>query len=692
MLDKLGKRKFVLPIGIMLVLGIMFSLMFYPMANMQVKNLPFAILCLDEGVDTEEGYVNLGPLVADKLIEATEDSCSSNSSTSASASDSSSDAANTTNNSSSITSDSPISWVRVSSQEELDRGLANNEYFGALVIPRDFSKAQYDAIVETMQTQIDEMSSNMTDSLGLSSSGGMDLSALGGAANSATPALSADAQKMIAAAKAAVAGATTQAQSAAANFQQNQAAAAAANQALAQAQTSADELESAIADSRSQLAQLESELASLKNEPAPTQDQLDRIAALETQINDLTSQISTSESQLATAKTQLDSLSAAAEKAQQNATAAQGNLTIAQTNAKSAAMSAAGIQQTAIAGSTLSAKATALMGAVSTIKDKLGNLDISEKLSDMSDTIAAKALMTAADKLRDGDTEDSTENEDADADSNAGKIVVYLDMAKSPMIANTMKSNMQLMFAEVGFSAEILTIHDGTAEGATPQTALAAANADSDTTESADASSTSDDSTSEEENSSPLASVFSLQMLLIPTGMLTMIIGLILTRIVNLRESANKKERAKQLVKQIVLSLVFSGLIALTADAMYAVVVGDDLNYGTITLFIWLVSFCLMLLMSGLANVALPLGVLALLCALGFGNMTGVLPVEALPTFWQDWVWPWAPQRFIGEGIRNIMYMGAGWWNPQSSMFLWVALVGVILSALAIHIPNRKKS
>ena len=98
-----------------------------------------------------------------------------------------------------------------------------------------------------------------------------------------------------------------------------------------------------------------------------------------------------------------------------------------------------------------------------------------------------------------------------------------------------------------------------------------------------------------------------------------------------------------------------------------------------------------MVLIGGLANIAFGLAVLAVVCIVAFGMMTGVLPVQALPAFWQDWVFPWAPQHYVGDGLRSIMYLGTGFWNEQSQAFVWVALAGIVLSLLAFALPSRKR-
>ena len=51
MFEKLGKAKYVVPLLIGIVAACVMSVMFYPMANMEMKGLPFAVLSLDEGVE-----------------------------------------------------------------------------------------------------------------------------------------------------------------------------------------------------------------------------------------------------------------------------------------------------------------------------------------------------------------------------------------------------------------------------------------------------------------------------------------------------------------------------------------------------------------------------------------------------------------------------------------------------------------
>lgn len=653
MIEKLGKRKYVLPLGIIIAVACIFSLIFYPMANMEMKNLPFAIVCLDEGVETSEGDVNLGDLIVNKITESTAEEGE----------------------------ESPIQWTRLSSQEELDQAMNNNEFYGAMVIPRDFSQRQYNALVETMQTQIDEMQANVTDSLpfGSSTSSGLSLPSMTagvGAAAGGTTQLSDESHKMIAAAQAAVAEAKKNAQGATANFQKDQATLVQSQKQLEAVKAQAEQLQANIQTSKDECAKLETELETLKANPSPSDTEQARINVLTSQIAQLTTSIAAAQKQYDEAAAQITQLSQTVEKAQQNASTSQQNLVTAQSNAKTAAANAMGVQKTAVAGSALAVQGKMLASAMSTIKEKLsslGDLDLSEKFADMDETAAAKAFVNIADQLK--ESADSTVETDEE-DAGVG-ILVFLDMAKSPLVANQMQASLKAMFAETGMQADVVNIHDGTSEGATiasAEQALKSSSAEEDETPA-----------------NPMGTMMSQQLLLIPTVMLSLIVGLILTRVARLKESEVKKGCVRQLAKQVVLALVFSFIIALTAYAMFAFVAGGEADFWSLVLFAWIVSFALMLLVGGLANIAFGLAVLAVVCIVAFGMMTGVLPLQAMPAFWQDWVFPWAPQHYVGDGLRSILYLGTGFWNEQSQGFAWVALTGFVLSLLSLALPSRKK-
>lgn len=115
MLEKMGPKKYAFPVLIVVLIGCVMALMFYPMINMSPKELPFAVVSLDEGATTPQGEVNAGKLMVDKLVNAPTPEGS--------------DAA-------------PIKWEQFDSQAAIDEAFANNKLFGALTIPADFTQGQ----------------------------------------------------------------------------------------------------------------------------------------------------------------------------------------------------------------------------------------------------------------------------------------------------------------------------------------------------------------------------------------------------------------------------------------------------------------------------------------------------------------------------------------------------------------------
>lgn len=127
MFEKLGKKKFAIPFVVPILLICLFALMFYPMANMELKHMPFAVVCLDEGAELPTGNVNVGEQMADALASGD-----------ASALAGSQDGEDG-ESASGLDVSEAIEWTVLSSEKELEEALVNNEYYGAIVIPKDFT-------------------------------------------------------------------------------------------------------------------------------------------------------------------------------------------------------------------------------------------------------------------------------------------------------------------------------------------------------------------------------------------------------------------------------------------------------------------------------------------------------------------------------------------------------------------------
>lgn len=234
---------------------------------------------------------------------------------------------------------------------------------------------------------------------------------------------------------------------------------------------------------------------------------------------------------------------------------------------------------------------------------------------------------------------------------------VYLDKAKSPLIATQLQSGMSLMLARLGVGADVEVINDGGYA---------------------------------DEDASPMSGMLLLQVSLLPLVLGSAVGALVLSRALRLGEG--RRGRFAKLAQQLGVMVVASGVMALCAYAAVIVVVGAEIPLATSVLFMWLAGFCVMLLVCGAADVHLALGVSVVLLVMGLGNMTGVLPYETLPAFWQDWVYPWAPQRFIGDGLREVFYRGFGVLNAGTAGVATIGAVGLALGCLAALLPRGKKA
>ena len=240
-----------------------------------------------------------------------------------------------------------------------------------------------------------------------------------------------------------------------------------------------------------------------------------------------------------------------------------------------------------------------------------------------------------------------------------GSLKVFIDNVKSPLIASQLNSAMNTLFAQKGISAEISVENDGGYEVNT---------------------------------SSPMSSMISQQLVIIPAVVGGLICAILINRVLRIAESSKTKDVAQTIGKQLVVALICSLLVALCAWALVGAICGIELPFANSVLFVWLSTFCFVVLLLGFLDIALPLGVLVAITILVFGNMLGVLPYEVLQPFWQDFIYPWVPQRFFGDGVRAVMYLGEGAINSAIVPLLIAGGIGVLLMLIKLGISGKSKT
>lgn len=166
--------------------------------------------------------------------------------------------------------------------------------------------------------------------------------------------------------------------------------------------------------------------------------------------------------------------------------------------------------------------------------------------------------------------------------------------------------------------------------------------------------------------------------------------GVLLTRNHPLTVTSNKcriKSALIQLTYAVALSLCACGIItwAISMISDIQLPVGDTFIFLSIAAFALIILVAGSIDLFGMAGMAIP--ILMLVLGIGTANM----PYEFLPEFWQTWIYPWMPLQIISNGIKQVVYTGAGWWNDLTGDLIIVIVVGLILLAIATFKPAKKK-
>lgn len=242
--------------------------------------------------------------------------------------------------------------------------------------------------------------------------------------------------------------------------------------------------------------------------------------------------------------------------------------------------------------------------------------------------------------------------------SNAPELTVYLNKGKNPQMATSMQTALAAAMLKKGVAVNVEMVNDA------------------------------------DIGNGMMSETMAVQMLVMPLFMLSMI-GSIIASLVFWHKDATelrKKNVWFAAVAQAAFVLVLSAIMAGLALFIDTVAGGLSLPGGRIYPFIWFACFCCMLCFVSLCDACFPLGALVAVGTFALGMGTAMLAPEMLPSFWADWVCPWAPQAHIGNGVRTIIYFGH---MPGSTDLLPLAdfgVVGALALLAATLLPKRKEA
>ena len=238
----------------------------------------------------------------------------------------------------------------------------------------------------------------------------------------------------------------------------------------------------------------------------------------------------------------------------------------------------------------------------------------------------------------------------------APTITVLLNEAKNPSLAQQMGPTMRSAMLKAGISVDVEEVNDADLGGGS------------------------------------MAANMGVQMIAMPMMIMTLIVSILISLVYWPREGEpTRKQRLLALVKQIIIGALASALVAGLCLGIEVGIGGMTLPVDRLFPFLWLACGCMMAAVVGLADFALPLGALVGVTTVFLGMCCAMLAGEMLPEFWQTWVYPWAPQHYIGDAIRAIEYLGKG--SFDTTMWYWGYLpaIGGVGALLALAMPTHKK-
>ena len=100
-------------------------------------------------------------------------------------------------------------------------------------------------------------------------------------------------------------------------------------------------------------------------------------------------------------------------------------------------------------------------------------------------------------------------------------------------------------------------------------------------------------------------------------------------------------------------------------------------NIVALTLSIAILAFVYMILAS-LVWLKLPaIGIFTIL--MFFGLPLIQMAPEMLPEFYQNYILPWLPMRFLTEALKEILFFGSELFNHYSVILVWISVVSFVL-------------
>ena len=148
---------------------------------------------------------------------------------------------------------------------------------------------------------------------------------------------------------------------------------------------------------------------------------------------------------------------------------------------------------------------------------------------------------------------------------------------------------------------------------------------------------------------------------------------------------------AAKITVQVAAGLISACIAALTIAFLLVKFIGFDVSFGMAFLYLLTAVFCISMMILGVLRWTRAGGAVLFVIVMFLCMPTVNLPFELLPSFWQDWIYPWAPARYVSEGLRDVFYMSGTWLNHETAVLLGMGSAGLILQYLSLLYKEKKR-
>ncbi|GEL06227.1 DUF3533 domain-containing protein [Rummeliibacillus stabekisii] len=152
-----------------------------------------------------------------------------------------------------------------------------------------------------------------------------------------------------------------------------------------------------------------------------------------------------------------------------------------------------------------------------------------------------------------------------------------------------------------------------------------------------------------------------------------------------------RKEYLISRVSQILIGAIAACIIGFGLTWLVDGMVGIHIpNFIDTALFLTITAFSFFLMISAVLSLVGFKGIAVFALLLFFGAPLLAMAPEMMPAFYQDWIYPWLPMRFMVEGVRKLLFFGEGLtWNFDLSILVWIGVVSMLI-ILGTSLKHRK--